>query len=54
VLLVLAVTLGCFYVVEPGERGVHVTLGTMSEQFVAPQVVGAGSNILLPLARPAE
>ncbi|HET9063072.1 MAG TPA: prohibitin family protein [Candidatus Binatia bacterium] len=44
VLLVLAVTLGCFYVVEPGERGVHVTLGTMSEQFVAP-----GFGVKLPV-----
>ena len=28
--------LGCYYVIEPGERGVQVTLGTMSEQFLAP------------------
>ena len=35
-LLALFVALGSFYVVQPGERGVHVTLGTMSNQFVAP------------------
>jgi prohibitin 2 len=27
---------GCFYVVDPGERGVSVTLGTMSDEFVPP------------------
>ena len=27
---------GCFYVVDPGERGVRVTLGTMSDDFVPP------------------
>lgn len=38
-ILVLAVMLmasGCFYVVEPGERGVRVTLGAMDDQFLAP------------------
>ena len=38
-ILVLAVVLvgsGCFYVVEPGERGVRVTLGKMDAQFLAP------------------
>jgi len=40
----LMVVLGCFYVVQPGERGVHVTLGTMSDQFVAP-----GFGVKLPL-----
>jgi prohibitin 2 len=40
----LMVVLGCFYVVQPGERGVHVTLGTMSDQFVAP-----GFGMKLPL-----
>ena len=44
VLLVLAGTLGCFYVVEPGERGVHVTLGTMADQFLAP-----GFGMKMPL-----
>jgi len=29
-------TTGCFYIVEPGERGVRVTLGTMEENFLAP------------------
>ena len=43
-LLVLFVALGCFYVVQPGERGVHVTLGTMAEQFVAP-----GFGMKMPL-----
>ncbi len=40
----LMVVLGCFYVVQPGERGVHVTLGTMSDQFVAP-----GFGVKLPM-----
>jgi prohibitin 2 len=31
--------LGCYYVVDPGERGVKVTLGKMSDDFLAP---GAG------------
>ncbi len=43
-LLALMVMLGCFYVVQPGERGVHVTLGTMSDQFVAP-----GFGVKMPL-----
>jgi prohibitin 2 len=43
-LLALTVMLGCFYVVEPGERGVHVTLGTMADQFVAP-----GFGMKMPL-----
>jgi prohibitin 2 len=38
VIAVIALTglLGCYYVVEPGERGVKVTLGQMSDQFLAP------------------
>ena len=40
----LMVMLGCFYVVQPGERGVHVTLGTMADQFVAP-----GFGVKMPL-----
>lgn len=43
-LFALMVALGCFYVVQPGERGVHVTLGTMSNQFVAP-----GFGMKMPL-----
>jgi prohibitin 2 len=35
---------GCFYVVDPGERGVRVTLGTMSDDFVPP-----GFGMKLPL-----
>ena len=35
-LIVALLASGCFYVVEPGERGVRVTLGTMDDQFVAP------------------
>jgi prohibitin 2 len=35
-LLVLVLAAGSSYVVAPGERGVRVTLGTMSDQFVAP------------------
>jgi prohibitin 2 len=35
-LFVLMLVPGCFYVVEPGERGVRVTLGTMSDAFVPP------------------
>ena len=27
---------GCFYVVQPGERGVRVTLGEMDDQFIPP------------------
>jgi prohibitin 2 len=41
---VLMLTLGCFYVVEPGERGVRVTLGDMSEDFIPP-----GFGLKLPL-----
>jgi prohibitin 2 len=40
----LIVMAGCFYVVHPGERGVHVTLGTMADQFVAP-----GFGLKMPL-----
>ena len=29
-------TSGCFYVVQPGERGVRVTLGKMDDQFLEP------------------
>jgi prohibitin 2 len=35
-LLVAMVVLGSSYVVDPGERGVRVTLGKMSDQFVPP------------------
>jgi len=35
-LVVLAGLFGCYYVIEPGERGVKVTLGRMSDQFLAP------------------
>ena len=38
-ILVLTLVLlgsGCFYVVEPGERGVRVTLGEMDDEFLAP------------------
>jgi len=48
-LVVLALALlifaaGSFYVVGPSERGVRVTLGTMSDQFVAP---GLGAKLPL-------
>jgi len=33
--LLLGIT-GCYYVIAPGERGVKVTLGKMSEQFLSP------------------
>lgn len=36
ILGLLLTTTGCFYIVEPGERGVRVTLGTMEEQFLSP------------------
>ena len=36
VLAILLASSGCFYVVEPGERGVRVTLGRMDDQFIAP------------------
>jgi len=38
-IIVLALALlssGCFYVVEPGERGVRVTLGEMDDEFLPP------------------
>ncbi|HZO09788.1 MAG TPA: prohibitin family protein [Myxococcota bacterium] len=35
-LLALVLATGCFYVVDPGERGVRVTLGSMADQFIAP------------------
>ena len=35
---------GCFYVVEPGERGVRVTLGEMADEFIPP-----GFGLKLPL-----
>lgn len=44
VLLVMPLTLGCFYVVEPGERGVRVTLGSMADDFTPP-----GFGLKLPL-----
>jgi prohibitin 2 len=34
--LLVVSTSGCFYVVEPGERGVRVTLGNMSDDFLEP------------------
>ena len=34
--LMLVLSSGCFYVVDPGERGVRVTLGKMEDQFLAP------------------
>ena len=43
-LIVMPLFLGCFYVVEPGERGVRVTLGSMSESFTPP-----GFGLKLPL-----
>ena len=36
VLFIVMLGSGCFYVVEPGERGVRVTLGEMDDQFLAP------------------
>ena len=36
VFLVLVLSSGCFYVVDPGERGVRVTLGDMESQFIPP------------------
>lgn len=42
--IVLPMVLGSAYVVEPGERGVRVTLGTMSDAFLAP-----GFGLKLPL-----
>ena len=35
-LFVLSLSSGCFYVVDPGERGVRVTLGSMENEFVPP------------------
>jgi len=35
-IVILVSVLGSSYIVEPGERGVRVTLGKMSDQFVAP------------------
>lgn len=43
-LALLIFAAGSFYVVAPSERGVRVTLGTMSEQFVAP---GLGAKLPL-------
>ena len=34
--LALVLASGCFYVVDPGERGVRVTLGNMADQFIPP------------------
>jgi prohibitin 2 len=42
--LLLVLSSGCFYVVDPGERGVRVTLGNMEEQFISP-----GWGFKLPL-----
>src|SRR5262245_22168753 len=35
-ILLVTLSLGCFYVVDPGERGVKVTLGKMSDDFIPP------------------
>jgi prohibitin 2 len=35
-LVLLLGALGCYYVIDPGERGVKVTLGKMSDQFLSP------------------
>jgi len=43
--VVLVLSSGCFYVVDPGERGVRVTLGKMEDQFLAP-----GFGLKLPFA----
>ncbi len=43
-LVLMSMTMGCFYVVEPGQRGVRVTLGTMTDQFIPP-----GFGLKLPL-----
>lgn len=43
-LALLVFAAGSFYVVGPSERGVRVTLGTMSDQFVAP---GLGAKLPL-------
>jgi prohibitin 2 len=43
-LILMTLSLGCFYVVEPGERGVRVTLGSMSDSFTPP-----GFGLKLPL-----
>ena len=40
---VLAGILGCYYVIDPGWRGVSVTLGRMSENYLAP-----GPGLKLP------
>ena len=39
VVLLIIIFAGCFYVVQPGTRGVKVTLGRVSEQF-APEGFG--------------
>ena len=44
VFLVLMTTAGCFYVVDPGERGVRVTLGKMEDEFLPP-----GFGLMLPI-----
>ena len=40
----LSAALGCYYVIEPGERGVRITLGRMSDAFLPP-----GPGLKLPL-----
>ena len=42
--LILVLSSGCFYVVDPGERGVRVTLGDMEREFLPP-----GWGFKLPL-----
>lgn len=36
IVLILSTFMGTFYIVNPGERGVKVTLGQMSEEFIKP------------------
>jgi prohibitin 2 len=42
--LALVFSSGCFYVIDPGERGVRVTLGNMEDRFIPP-----GFGFKLPL-----
>src|SRR5262245_20547870 len=36
ILAALLTASGCYYVIQPGERGVRVTLGKMDDQFLSP------------------
>jgi prohibitin 2 len=47
--LVVMASSGCFYVVQPGERGVRVTLGRMDDEFVPP-----GWGFKLPIVTQIE